>query len=99
MTSLKKKFDGVAQPLKGKTIAFTGELSVVTRKQASAIAKQLGATVSKSVGAATDFVVAGKNAGQKLVRAANKGVEIVSEKKFFSRVTEQRKVNKQVPKQ
>ena len=99
MTSLKKKFDDVAQPLKGKTIAFTGELSAVTRRQASAIARELGATVSKTVSAATDFVVAGKNAGQKLVRAANKGIEIVSEKKFFDRVTEQRKMNKQAPKQ
>lgn len=94
MTNLKKKFSDVAKPLEGKVIAFTGEMTAVTRKQASAIAHELGATVSRTVSAATDFVVAGKNAGQRLQRAANKGVKIVTETEFFEKVREQRRINK-----
>ena len=94
MTNLKKKFEDAARPLEGKIITFTGEMSAVTRKQASAIAHELGATVSRTVSAATDFVVAGKDAGQKLQRAVNKGVKVVTETEFFEKVREQRRLNK-----
>ena len=94
MTSLKKKFEEAAQPLAGKTVTFTGKLSQVKRKQASAIAHELGASVSRTVSRATDLVVAGADAGQKLQAAANKGVKIVSETEFFNLVREQRKLNK-----
>lgn len=93
---LKKKFDDVAQPLKGKTVAFTGELAGVTRRQASAIVRELGAKVSKTVTASTDFVVAGKvkNTSRKLKDAVNKGVSVVYEQDFFAKVREQRAANK-----
>ena len=95
MAKAKKDFDVSSKlPLHGKTIAFTGALDAVTRRQATAIASELGAHVSKSVSAKTDFVVAGADAGKKLQKAMENGVAVISEDKFFSLVRKQRKEQK-----
>lgn len=89
---LKKKFGTAAGfPLLNRTVVFTGTLGFGTRKQASAIAHELGANVTRDVSGNTDYVVAGKDAGNKLFRAANKGTKIISEADFFAMVKKQRK--------
>jgi|ERR1700722_8733081 len=97
MANMKKKFDAAARlPLHGKRVAFTGSLSAVTRRQASAIARELGATPTGSVSANTDYVVAGADAGKKLQQAANRSVPIISEDAFFGLVRKQRKIEKKL---
>lgn len=95
MSKPKKEFNLSAKlPLHGKTIAFTGKLDGVKRRQATAVAYELGATVSKSVSAKTDFIVAGAAPGQKLLKAQEQGVEVLSQKEFFDLVRKQRREQK-----
>jgi DNA ligase (NAD+) len=91
MAKLKKDFDVSAKlPLHGKRIAFTGALSAVKRRQASAIAHELGAEVTNTVSRKTDYVVVGAEPGKKLEAAKEKGVPVLSEDAFFDLVRKQR---------
>ena len=66
-------------PVAGKTVVFTGKLQRMTRQEAKARAEALGAQVAGSVSKATDYVVAGEDAGSKLKRAETLGVTVLSE--------------------
>ena len=68
--------------LYGKTVVFTGTLTNLTRSEAKSKALAMGAKVSGSVSANTDYVVAGENAGSKLKKAQELGVKIISEEEF-----------------
>ena len=66
-------------PIAGKTIVFTGGLASMTRSEAKARAENLGAKVTGSVSAQTDYVVIGADAGSKADKAKALGVEVLSE--------------------
>ncbi|MCE9634864.1 MAG: NAD-dependent DNA ligase LigA [Planctomycetes bacterium] len=70
-------------PFAGKTIVFTGELETLTRDAAKELAMKLGAKAAGSVSKKTDLVVAGPNAGSKLVKARELGVKVVDEQEFL----------------
>ena len=69
-------------PLADKTVALTGTLSTMTRNEAKNHLQTLGARVTSSISAKTDFLVAGESAGSKLTKARNLGVTILDEAQF-----------------
>jgi DNA ligase (NAD+) len=69
-------------PLAGKTVVLTGSLSAFTRDEAKARLEALGARVAGSVSKKTDLVIAGAEAGSKLARAQELGIEIWDESRF-----------------
>ena len=73
-----------AQPLVGVTIVFTGALERFTRDQARAVVERLGARAAGSVSKRTRLVVAGSDAGSKLVKATELGIEVVDEDGFLA---------------
>jgi DNA ligase (NAD+) len=78
-------------PIAGKTIVFTGSLEQMTRDEAKALAERLGASVSGSVSKKTSLVVAGAEAGSKLKKAQELGVEVLDERAFLELVKEPRR--------
>ena len=68
-----------ASPLAGKTIVFTGTLEAMSRSEAKARAEALGANVTSSVSAKTDYVVTGVDPGSKATKAAALGVKLLDE--------------------
>ncbi|MDR3536722.1 MAG: NAD-dependent DNA ligase LigA [Acetobacteraceae bacterium] len=66
-------------PVAGKTVVFTGTLETMTRPEAKARAESLGAKVTDTVSKKTDLVVVGADAGSKARRAAELGVQTVTE--------------------
>ena len=70
-------------PLAGKTVVFTGTLTQMTRAEAKAKALSAGAKVAGSVSKNTDYVIIGADAGSKATKAAELGVNIISEDDFL----------------
>ena len=66
----------------GKTFVLTGSLDKYTRDQASEIIEKFGGKVSGSVSKKTSYVLAGEEAGSKLTKAQDLGVQIISEQDF-----------------
>ena len=73
--------------LTGKTIVFTGKLETMTRDEAGAQAKALGAKVGSAVTKDTDILVAGPGAGSKLKDAKKHGVQVKDEAAWVKMAT------------
>jgi DNA ligase (NAD+) len=69
--------------LRDKIVVFTGELSAMTRDAAKARAEELGAKVTDSVSKKTSLVVVGENAGSKARKAAELGIETMTEAEWL----------------
>jgi DNA ligase (NAD+) len=73
-------------PLSGKTFVFTGTLEAMTRPEAEALVRSLGAKAGSSVSSKTDFLVAGTEAGSKLDKAQRLKVPVLDEDAFLKLV-------------
>jgi DNA ligase (NAD+) len=71
-------------PLAGKTFVLTGTLTKMTREEAAAALDRLGAKVSGSVSKKTSYLVFGSDAGSKLEKARQLGVETLDEDNFLA---------------
>ena len=66
----------------GKIFVLTGSLENYTRTEAADIIEKFGGKNSSTVSKKTSYVLAGEEAGSKLTKAQNLGVEIITEEQF-----------------
>ena len=71
----------------GKTVVLTGALNRYTRGELTEILEGIGAKVSGSVSKKTDCVIAGADAGSKLVKAQELGIKIMDEEEASSHLS------------
>ncbi len=76
----------IASPLSGRTIVITGTLRR-SRNEITDWLMGLGARVSGSVSAKTDYLLAGNDAGSKLNMAKKLGVRVISEEELHRLLT------------
>jgi len=74
----------------GKKIVLTGTLSSMGRKEATDLLENLGAKVSSAVSKATDLVIYGENAGSKLTKASELGVNTMDEITFIAKINHEK---------
>ena len=68
-----------ASPLAGLTFVVTGKLPGFTRREIKAYIQKYGGRVTGSVSSKTDYLVAGEDAGSKLQKAQELGIQIIAE--------------------
>ena len=79
MKSLTEKIDN---RFEGKVFVLTGTLPTYSRNEASEIIEKFGGKTASSVSKKTSYVLAGEEAGSKLVKAQSLGVTIINEEEF-----------------
>lgn len=77
------QLEKVGEQLAGKTFVLTGTLPTLKRAEAQAMIEKQGGKVSGSVSKKTTYVVAGEEAGSKLVKAQELGITILSEQELL----------------
>jgi DNA ligase (NAD+) len=70
-------------PFNGKTVVLTGKLEAMSRGEAQKEIERRGGKVTGSVSRKTDLVIAGSDAGSKLSKARELGVEVWDEARFL----------------
>ncbi|WP_223596076.1 NAD-dependent DNA ligase LigA [Neobacillus bataviensis] len=67
----------------GKTVVLTGKLEQLSRNEAKEKIEALGGNVAGSVSKKTHLVIAGEDAGSKLAKAQDLGIEVWDEEKLL----------------
>ena len=65
-------------PLSGQTVVITGTLPGMSREEAAQLVEQNGGKVTGSVSKKTSFLLAGEAAGNKLTKAQQLGIPVLS---------------------
>ena len=71
--------DIVDTRFEGMTFVLTGTLPTMKRDEASALIEKFGGKTSGSVSKKTTYVLAGEDAGSKLTKAKDLGINIITE--------------------
>ncbi len=87
-TGVKVSTANEANEFYGKTVVLTGTLATLSSKVAGVKLEALGAKVSGSVSAKTDFLVAGEKSGSKLKKAQELGVTVIDEEMMLKMLGE-----------
>ena len=89
--SLENKKENIRSDIfSGMTFVLTGTLENLTRSDAKHLIESNGGKVTSSVSKKTDVVVAGKDAGGKLAKANELGIEVIDENEFMRRISDNR---------
>ena len=72
--------------LEGLIFVLTGTLETMTRTEATNLVEKCGGKVSSSVSKKTNYVVAGSEAGSKLAKANQLGIQVLTENEFVNMV-------------
>lgn len=80
MPPLERKSGGGT--FEGKTFVLTGTLPTLKRSEAAKLIEDAGGKTSSSVSKKTDYVLAGADAGSKLIKAQSLDIKIISEEEF-----------------
>lgn len=81
-----QKAEGGDIRFKGKTFVITGTLPTMKRREAQELIESYGGKVSSSVSKKTAYVLAGEDAGSKLVKAQELGIEILTEDDLINKL-------------
>lgn len=76
--------EGGEKKLEGKTIVVTGTLQRFKRNEIKELIQEHGGRAAGSVSKKTDFVVAGDEAGSKLAKAQELGIDVLTEDDFVA---------------
>lgn len=80
--------ESIDERFAGKTFVLTGTLEKYTREEAQNLIEKYGGKTSSTVSKKTSYVLAGEEAGSKLIKAQSLGVTIISEKEFNEMIGE-----------
>lgn len=84
--SLKADYKEESFKFQGMTFVLTGSLSTLTRNEAAELIEKNGGKVAGSVSKKTSYVLAGEEAGSKLKKAEELGIQVLSEEEFLAKV-------------
>lgn len=86
-TGKKMNTEEIDSVFNGKTIVLTGKLSELNRSEAQKRIEELGGKVTGSVSKKTDLVIAGEDAGSKLTKAEQLGIEVWNEERLIEELS------------
>ena len=82
--AIQKIRSDVESPFANKVVVLTGTLTLMARDEAQRFLESVGAKITGSVSAKTDFVVAGDKAGSKKTKAEALGVTVLTENEWLA---------------
>ncbi len=80
---LQERVERAEGPLTGQTFVVTGALASMTRSEAEAKLKALGASIGSSVTKKTTCLVTGESPGSKLQKAQQYGTKLMDEQELL----------------
>ena len=81
-----KRLKTINPKVTGKIFVFTGSLKEMSRQEAGSIIKNFGGFVSSSISKKTNFLIAGNRSGNKISKAKDLNIPILTESDFLEKI-------------